>query len=434
MNQDHAQVAAATADKARQIGVAIPTVYLPRPDIDIKSWAVVACDQYTSQPDYWQQVEAAVGQSPSTLRLVLPEIYLEHPGDLPVAERIARINRTMADYLEQGILCAEPAGANLLDRRTKLHASRKGLLLLIDLETYDYKPGNRELTRATEGTVLDRIPPRQAIRRDALLELPHVQLLIDDPEQTVIEPLFSSCYQTPPRYASDLMLDGGAVRGWTVAADSAELARAIDALSELESLKSFGLLFAVGDGNHSLATAKAHWDSLKATVPADHPARYALVEVINIHDTGLEFEAIHRAIFNLDFDLFLRHAQHFFAKREAERAFQADTVTHTVPVYGPDRSFFLQVTLAADELLVGAIQAMLDDLAIRHPEIRLDYIHGEDVVHELASQGAVGLTLPALDKADFFGIIARDGILPRKTFSMGEAFEKRFYLESRKIR
>lgn len=434
MTQDQVQLAAATADQARSIGVAIPTVYLPRPGIDIQKWAVVACDQYTSQPDYWQQVEATVGASPSTLRLVLPEIYLEHPGDLPVPERIAQINQTMADYLEQGILCAEPAGAILLDRRTKLHASRKGLLLLIDLETYDYKPGNRELTRATEGTVLDRIPPRQAIRRDALLELPHVQLLIDDPEQTVIEPLFSSTCQTPPRYASNLMQEGGAVRGWTVPADSPELARAINALSELESLKAYGLLFAVGDGNHSLATAKAHWDSLKATVPADHPARFALAEVINIHDNGLEFEPIHRAVFNLDFDLFLRHAQHFFAKHEAQRDFQAATVTHTVPVYGPERSFFLQITLAADELVVGAIQAMLDDLVIRHPEGRLDYIHGEDVVHELAAQGAIGLTLPALDKADFFGIIARDGVLPRKTFSMGEAFEKRFYLESRKIR
>ncbi len=435
---------AETLEKARQLGIEIPTLYLPGPGVDLKRWAVVACDQFTSQPEYWQAAEQQVGVAPSTLRLVLPEIYLEHPGDTPVADRVARINETMATYLDQQTIIPLQPGCMLIDRKTSLHPSRKGLLLAIDLEHYDFQPGNRELTRATEGTVLDRIPPRQAIRQDALLELPHVQLLIDDPTHTVIEPLFAAVDQNEPLYATELMQDGGAVRGWAIPADSQALAAAIDALGQLASLHEFGLLFAVGDGNHSLATAKAHWNSLKATVAPDHPARFALVEVINIHDAGLDFEPIHRAIFNIELDLFLSHSQRFFAKTAAARSAaqsvpasggDADSlVTHAVPVFGPGWSSELQVTLGAKELLVGAIQAMLDDLAVRHPETRLDYIHGDDVVRELAEKGAVGLLLPALDKADFFGIIARDGILPRKTFSMGEAFEKRYYFESRRIR
>ncbi len=419
---------------AAQIGIGIPSLYLPQAGTDLKRWAVVACDQYTSQPDYWLQAENLVGFAPSALRLVLPEIYLEHPGDLPVADRVSQINQTMATYLEQGILTALPEGVMLIDRKTQLHPSRKGLLLSIDLDTYDFKPGNRQLTRATEGTVLDRIPPRQAIRRDALLELPHVQLLIDDPDRTVIEPLMLMASGKTPTYQTELMLGGGAVSAWFIPGDSLAMESALRALAKLESLQQFGLLFAVGDGNHSLATAKAHWDSLKSSAAPDHPARYALAEVINIHDVGLDFKPIHRAVFNIDFDLFLHHAQHYFAKQEASRAFDLPTQTHAVPLYGPDRSVFLQIILEAGTLLVGAIQAMLDDLIIRHPDARLDYIHGEDVIHELAKQGAIGLTLPALNKADFFGIIARDGVLPRKTFSMGEAFEKRFYFESRKIR
>ncbi|MDD2534893.1 MAG: DUF1015 domain-containing protein, partial [Eubacteriales bacterium] len=417
---------AATLQKAKQIGVSIPTLYLPQTGTDLARWAIVACDQFTSQPAYWQKTEALVGQAPSTLRLVLPEIYLEYPGDTPLSERIAQINQTMAAYIDHGVIMPLAPGAMLIDRKTNLHASRKGLLLAIDLETYDFKPGNRELTRATEGTVLDRIPPRQAIRKDALLELPHVQLLIDDPDRTVIEPLYAYSSQQQPLYSTDLMQDGGAVRGWAIPADSDALSQAIEALAALESVKAYGLLFAVGDGNHSLATAKAHWDSIKATVSADHPARFALTEIINIHDHGLEFEPIHRAVFNIDLALFQHHAERYFAKLETQRAFDIQTDSYHVPVYGPDRSFFLHVTLSAGELLVGAIQAMLDDLLTRHPEARLDYIHGEDVIHELAAAGAIGLTLPALDKAEFFGIIARDGILPRKTFSMGEAFEKRY--------
>lgn len=419
---------------AASLGVAIPELYIPRTGIDLSRWAVVACDQYTSQPEYWQRSEAFVGDAPSTLRLVLPEIYLEHPGDTPVESRIARINQTMAEYLDQGVLVPLAPGCMIIDRETRLHPSRKGWLIAIDLERYDFTPGNRELTRATEGTVLDRIPPRQAIRKDALLELPHVQLLIDDPDRTVIEPLYAALSQEVPLYATELAQEGGSVRGWHVPSDNTLLGTALKALGQLASLKDYGLLFAVGDGNHSLATAKAHWNSIKSEVAPDHPARYALAEIINIHDQGLDFEPIHRSVFNIEFERFLDHADRFFKKQRAAMDRPEQALNQHVPVYGPGFKTDLSVPLLPGDLLVGAIQAMLDDLVVRHPDVRLDYIHGEEVVQELSGKGAVGLILPPLEKSEFFGIIARDGILPRKTFSMGEAFEKRYYFESRRIR
>jgi hypothetical protein len=419
---------------AEPLGISIPSLYLPASGIDLTRWAVVACDQYTSQPEYWNAVETLVGSAPSTLRLVLPEIYLEQPGTIPVSDRIDQINQSMADYLNRQILVEQAPGCMLVDRKTRLHPSRKGLILAIDLECYDFNPGNCRLTRATEGTVLDRIPPRQAIRKDAILELPHVQLLIDDPGHTVIESLFAGFSQSQPVYDTVLMQDGGAVRGWAVSAGSPELAQALQALAKLPSLCDYGLLFAVGDGNHSLATAKAHWDSLRSSVGPDHPARFALAEVINIHDDGLDFEPIHRALFNISLDDFLVNAQAYLDSHAATLGPAAAQVSQNLPVFGPQREASLAVTTAEGELIVAVIQAMLDDLVRTLPETRLDYIHGEDVIRQLAAEGAVGLLLPVLDKAGFFGIIARDGVLPRKTFSMGEAFEKRYYFESRRIR
>jgi hypothetical protein len=427
------RLSAELSSRADSLGIRIPSLLVPAQGIDLYRWAVVACDQYTAQPEYWKETERIVGDAPSTLHLVLPEIYLEQPGELPVAGRIARINQTMAEYLQNGVLTELPPGCMLVDRATPFHPSRKGLLLAIDLERYDFQPGNRQLTRATEGTVLERIPPRQAIRRDALLELPHVQLLIDDPHQTVIEPLAAAFATADPLYATPLMQGGGFVRGWPVPADRPELLCALTALSQLESLRQYGLLFAVGDGNHSLATAKAHWESIRATVGPDHPARYALAEVINIHDPGLAFEPIHRVVFNLDAEALLEHARLYFARAAAAHTAGAEQ-TAVVPVLSGGHQTSLEIRCDASELLAGTVQAMLDDLIARRPHVRLDYIHGEEVVRELTGQGAVGLLLPALDKATFFSRIARDGILPRKTFSMGEACEKRYYFESRRIR
>lgn len=441
MTEATTDLAAAEAEQlAASLGITVPCICLPGPAADFGKWAVVACDQYTAQPEYWEETAQIVGSVPSALNITLPEIYLEHPGDLPVDERIRRINASMLAFLADGTLRRLPRGWVVLDRSTPIHPSRKGLVLAIDLEQYDFTPGNRKLIRATEGTVLERIPPRLAIRRDAPLELPHVMLLIDDPDHTVIEPMLAAASAGPALYDTDLMQGGGHIRGWFVPEHSPAMVAALKAMTALDSLTQHSLLFAVGDGNHSLATAKAHWDSLRGQVPADHPARYALVEVVNIHDPGLEFEPIHRVVFDLEPQVFLDEAARFFAGQNLTAiekdicgtpAMSADG--QLIPMFCRDRCWQIRIGRPAHDLAAGSLQALLDSLMSRSL-CRIDYIHGEDVVRSLAAQGHLGLLLPALDKSTFFGTIARDGILPRKTFSMGEAFEKRYYLECREIR
>ena len=434
-------LAAAQAEQlAARLGVSVPVICLPQPSADFYKWAVVACDQYTSQPEYWEQTASIVGQEPSALQITLPEIYLEHPGELCVDDRISCVNASMRSYLDRGVLRRLPRGWVVLDRSTPLHPSRKGLVLAIDLEQYDFTPGNRKLVRATEGTVLDRIPPRLKIRRDAPLELPHVMLLIDDPDHTVIDPLLADAASQPPLYDTDLMQNGGHIRGWFVPGQSAAILRALQAMAALGSLADHQLLFAVGDGNHSLATAKAHWENLRSHVSPDHPARYALAEVVNIHDAGLEFEPIHRVVFGLDADRFLAEAAVFYN----DQGFAADEIdpgkartvsdhVQTFPLFWQNRCWQITLSQPAHQLAAGSLQALLDNLQSRSLG-RVDYIHGDNIVHSLAAQGNLGLLLPALDKSAFFATIARDGILPRKTFSMGEANEKRYYIECREIR
>lgn len=436
------QMPEAVVRQAAKIGLAIPAVCLPSPGVDLFRWPVIACDQFTAQPEYWQETTAIVGQSPSTLHMILPELYLEHPDGIPVADRISKINSVMRQYLADGTLRLMEPGWIVLDRATSCHPSRKGIVLAVDLDCYDFKPGNQELIRATEGTVLDRIPPRLAIRRDAPLEVPHVQLLIDDPGRTVIEPLLASLAAGEPVYQTRLMQDGGEVKAWLAKAGSPALSRALQALAELDSLKQHGLLCAVGDGNHSLATAKAHWENLRGQVAPDHPARYALVEMVNIHDAGLDFEPIHRVVFDFSPERFLAAAAEYFrgqdltvseyaAGQAAETAGGPDG--QLIPLLWGDKRWLLHIGKPRHSLPAGSLQNFLDDLAARFP-IRIDYIHGDDVVSQLAGQGQLGLLLPALDKNGFFATIAQDGILPRKTFSMGEAREKRYYFECRPIR
>lgn len=343
----------------------------------------------------------------------------------------------MNQYLADGTLESFGTGWIALDRSTVRHESRKGLLLAIDLDCYDFEPGNRNLIRATEGTVLDRIPPRLSIRRDAPLELPHVQLLIDDPEQTVIEPLLRAVSSGEPDYSTALMQNGGRVSGWRIPCDSPLIKKALAAMAGLDSLNRHDLLFAVGDGNHSLATAKTHWEQLRGSVSSDHPARYALVEVINIHDIGLDFEPIHRVVFDLTTDEFLSKAARFFAGQEMT-VVEGDpdpesSACQNFPLLFQDRRWTLHIEKPACNLTVGSLQAFLDSLVLE-TGCRIDYIHGEDVVRSLSDQGHLGILLPAVDKSVFFEAIARDGVLPRKTFSMGEASEKRYYVESRRIR
>lgn len=426
-------------------GISIPELLMPADGIDLARFAVVACDQYTSEPEYWEETARLTSDVPSTYHLVLPEIYLEHPGDIPVAERIRRINETMRDYLDHGLLRPIGKAAVVLKRTAPGRSSRLGLLIAIDLEQYDYTPGNRQLIRATEGTVLDRIPPRMAIRQDAPLELPHVQLLIDDPQATVIEPLFEAvAHDGNCLYDFDLMQGGGHLSGYRADEHHPALLESLKCLEKLESFRKDHLLFAVGDGNHSLATAKAHYDRVKQTAGPDHPARFALVEIINIHDEGLVFEPIHRAVFGIDPVDFREEAQRFFGpsdvrfsddisefKSALETGYDEEGLLF--PILQRDGHRLMRVSVDSRPLHAAVLTPFLDDL-VKRRGCRIDYIHGSTIVANLASRGATGILLPAMDKRQFFAAIARDGLLPRKTFSMGEAYEKRYYLEARKIR
>ena len=292
----------------RDLGIQIPQMYLPQTGTDLTKWAVIACDQFTSQPEYWNDVEKIVGDAPSTLNLTFPEVYLEKPGG---EERIKNIQSNMRKYMDEGIL--QPHDGLVYVERTVAGKTRKGIVLCLDLEAYDYNKGSSSLIRATEGTIVDRLPPRMKIREGALLELPHILVLIDDPNRTVIEPLMAAKPKLEKLYDFDLMLESGHLTGYAVNQEFED--QVVDALRGLAKPETFAakygidkdqpvLLFAMGDGNHSLATAKAIWEKMKPQVGMDHPARYALVEIENVHDEGLEFEPIHRVLFGLKKDLF----------------------------------------------------------------------------------------------------------------------------------
>jgi hypothetical protein len=442
------------------IGLGIPTILLPREGTDLSKWAVVACDQYTSQPEYWQTVEQNIADEPSTLHLTFPEVYLEAEGK---AERIDRITRSMRQYLDEGILVEEQPGFILVDRQTSHAVSRKGLMVALDLDCYDYNAGAQTLIRATEGTVLDRLPPRIRIREGAPLELPHIMVLIDDPGRTVIEPIAAKAEQLRLVYDCDLMMGGGHVKGYKVDAygDIERIVQALEALADPAAFRDkYGvssekgvLLFAVGDGNHSLATAKACWERLKAKLTeeerANHPARYALVELVNLHDTGLQFEPIHRVVFGIDPGQFLAFCDQFGAEENLalkhgrlanQAALRAAMDTQQgqpgqrIPYITHDELGIISVENPRSNLAVGTLQAIIDAYIQQNPAVKVDYIHGDDVVNALGSQpGNMGFCLPPMDKNDLFKTVIVDGVLPRKTFSMGEAEEKRFYLECRKI-
>ena len=441
-----------------QIGLQVPTLLLPRAGLDLTRWAVVACDQYTSQPGYWAEVENLVGEAPSTLRLMLPEIYL---GAADEALRIPAIQDTMRRYLAERILAAQPPGFLLVERETGRGRTRKGLIAALDLEHYDFNPGAKTLIRPTEGTILERLPPRIRVRENAPLELPHVMVLIDDREHSVIDPLFAEPQECV--YDVPLMLDGGRVRGW-LAQHPLLIQWVVEQLARLADPVLFAhrygvagepvLLYAMGDGNHSFATAKIIWENLKRAAPdpvaiMQHPARHALVELVNLHDAGLEFEAIHRVAFGVNAADLLAALGDFLAAQgsaltvldrpswEAARRSWLETRQpdrQAVAFLAEDRCGVLVVERPRLTLPVATLQAFLDRYLQDRPGARLDYIHGDAALEQLGRQpGNVGFYLPALAKGDFFRTIIRDGALPRKTFSMGEADEKRFYLECRQI-
>ena len=414
-------------------------ILLPQ-DCDYDKWAVVACDQYTSQPEYWQRVEERVGRAPSALRLILPESSLDGPQ---VEMDIMDINATMARYVREGRF-KTLTGAMIYVERTLFDGRvRRGLVGMADLTAYDYEPGSDALIRATEGVVMSRIPPRVAVRKNASIELPHAMLLCDDPQRTVIEPLAAPTGGMDLLYDFELMEQGGHIKGWRLTQEQLEqVAGALSALGDSAAFNAkYGtegqpvMLFAVGDGNHSLATAKECYERQRRLVPPERrdsiPARYALCELVNLHDGSLEFEAIHRVVFHTD-PAALLDALARSCPGGRWGAVEGDGLALRYVCAGGEGV----VTLPewGGRLPVGALQNFLDEYLMDHPG-RVDYIHGEEVAREFAARpGNIAFLLPPMAKEELFLSVIRDGALPRKTFSMGEAHDKRFYLEARKIR
>ena len=378
-------------------------ILLPQ-NCDYTKWSVVACDQYTSQPEYWQEVEELVGSAPSTLRLILPESCLDGPS---VETDIMEVNNTMTRYLREERFCTLPASLIYVERRLDNLRLRRGLVGMVDLEQYDYEPGAEAQVRATEGTVMARIPPRVAVRKNAPLELPHVMLLIDDPQRSVIEPLTGETGVMEALYDTDLMLGGGHVKGWRLT--DSQMSRVANTLSALKSPEAMAdkygmadaapLLFAVGDGNHSLATAKACYENLKKVTPPEQwaalPARYALVELVNLHDGSLEFEPIHRVLFGVEPKVLLAD---LVAAYPGAREGMGEG--HVLRYVHADGTGAVTVPHPSAQLPVATLQTFLDAYLKEHGG-EVDYIHGDEVTDELGSKsGNIGFKLPAMGKDD----------------------------------
>ena len=420
----------------RKLGFYPADILLPE-NCDMTKWAVVACDQFTSEPAYWAAVEELVGEAPSALRLILPEARLK---DENVDEQICAINKSMQNYLENGVFRCMKDSLIYIERTQSDGRVRHGLIGMVDLEQYDFTPGSGALIRATEGTVLDRIPPRARVRRNAPIELPHVMLLIDDPKRTVIEPLTAAASEMETLYDFELMQGGGHIRAFRVTdAQCDAVADNLLALTGSEEMKAkYGvsdvapLLFAVGDGNHSLATAKACYEEQKQGLTEEEtralPARYALVEVVNNHDDALQFEPIHRVLFDVD-------AKHLLCelRKAYPNAYEGCGEGHTIGVVYEGYEGCITVPDPTMQLAVGTLQTFLDEY-LRSFGGEVDYIHGDDVTRQLGSEkGNIGFLLPAMGKEQLFKTVMADGVLPRKTFSMGHAQDKRYYIESRRI-
>ena len=412
------------------IGICPTKILLPRQDVHPTTWACVACDQYTSQPEYWEDVALQVGDAPSTLRLMLPECYLSK-----TEQRVPVINQTMQNYLQSGVLEQAVTDGYVLVERSTQSGQRIGLVCAVDLEQYDYTKGAKPLVRPTEETIAARLPARLRIRQGAAIEMSHIMMLVDDPLHSVIEPLYAKRDELRPLYDFPLMKEGGHLRGWAVE-DAADIAAISQALEQVKARQGADpLLFAVGDGNHSLATAKAAWEALKPQLTAqqqDHPARYALCEVENIHDDALTFEPIHRILTGVngaelmqDWTLYCHQRGMDLSEGTADQQVQVlyGGMEITAAIQNPDGA-----------IPVDTLQRYLDDYLRRHPEAEIDYIHGDDVLRDLAQkEGSIGFLVPPIDKSTFFEAIKQLGTLPRKTFSMGHAHEKRFYMECKKI-
>ncbi len=396
-------------------------ILLPAAGVDPEKWAVVAVDQYTSQPEYWHQVEEFVGDAPSTLNLTLPEIYLKDGG-----ARIPAMQARMRDYLSDGTLQRAVTDGYLLVERTTESGARLGLMACLDLEQYDFSAGSHSLIRATEGTVIERVPPRVKIRRGAALELPHVLMLLDDIQNQLIEPLYAARDALEPAYDFELMQGGGHLRGWKVEGSHAQqIEERLDALH----LNCGGLFLAVGDGNHSLAAARSYWLDLREELPevarVNHPARFALVEIENLHSPAIQFAPIHRLVTGVNPDALIAACADNLHETCGE-----GSGGNQLTIVSQNR----ELQLRFDSHPLRGLQTFLDEYLAAHPEAEIDYIHGDATLRRLANRpDAVGFMPCAFEKADLFPYIQKWGVLPRKTFSMGQAHEKRYYMEARSI-
>ncbi len=414
-------------------------ILLPDASVPLDPWASIAVDQFTSQPDYWQRAEACAAGKPSTLHIVLPEAYLGTPGE---GERLKQIRAAMAEY-RRTVLTRQVHGYVYVER-TQLDGSvRQGLVGMVDLEAYSYEPGAKTPIRPSENTVVERIPPRLAIRRGAELETPHVMMLADDEKCTLIEPIGSRKAELTCLYDGDLMLGGGHLAGWAVE-DPALIDQIDRALTALGDAGAFAarwpgaagqppMVLAVGDGNHSLATAKAYWEELKPTLTPEeqavHPARYCLAEVCNVHSPAIEIEPIHRVVFGMGVQAVCEAFDAWTEQHKARGRMPVQTFT----IFGPAMARRYTLDDAPCPLAVGTVEAFLTDLCARNPACRVDYIHGQVAACSLAGENATAILLPPFEKADLFRGVVLGGVLPRKTFSMGHAEEKRYYNECRAL-
>jgi hypothetical protein len=439
-------------ERLEKIGIKVPRILMPGKNVALDKWAVVACDQYTSELDYWEDVENFIGEAPSTLNLVYPECYLEEKDP---EKRISQINQNMDIYLNNGILIENEPAFFLIKRSTGSGPPRHGLIVALDLEAYDYSKDSTSLIRATEGTIVDRIPPRKKIRINAPVELPHILVLIDDPQKKVIEPLLKNRNNLEQVYDFDLMKGSGHITGYKIV-DPDQIEGVISGLETLADPEIFRkkysvedvLLYAMGDGNHSLATAKATWEEKKLALSGEellnHPSRWALVEIENIYDEGIIFEPIHRVLFNYNKEFFFneieRISNYRFEDLDSvdeimEKIKSQNSKEQKIGYCDSEKMGIINIENPSATIPAGTIQKIIDSYVVKDQNSHVDYIHGENVTHSLGiKNNNCGIFLPPVDKNDFFRTVVMDSAFPRKTFSMGEAHEKRFYIESRRIR
>ena len=401
--------------------------------VDGSKWAVIACDQFTSEPEYWEETSRIVGDSPSTLSLIIPEVYLADAKSI-----IPKVNQKMVEY-EKSVLQTYKNCMIYTERLQKDGRVKHGLMAVVDLEDYDFSKGSTSLIRATEGTVLERIPPRVAVRRDASIESPHIMILIDDDRKTVIEPITKAKESLEKLYDFELMQGGGSVKGYLVKEDVYGSVKnaLLDIISDENAERLYGknapskLLFAVGDGNHSLATARTSYLEIKEKLGSDalnHPSRYALVEIVNLHDDALEFEPIYRVMFGVSPQNVILELQNYVKNLKGNETAQKIKCV----VKGEETD--IVVENPEKQLTVGTLQDFIDGYVKKYGG-EVDYIHGEESVKNLANKdNSIGFIFTGMEKSQLFKTVIFDGALPRKTFSIGHAYDKRYYIECRRIK